>query len=130
MITLNTEKALCEISEEIIKGGSVPQAFKLDHKQLLPKPPSISYQNKCIASRPITIESLISMLLQRIIGVRLECFLESNSKFQDTQEAYRKDIYWNDSILIRPVHQIQEGWNKNETTILCIIDFKSYFGTI
>ena len=55
--------------------------------------------------------------------------LEAENKLSFTQEAYRKDRSAND-ILIRLVQFVQEAWNKNETVVLAIIDYDSFFENI
>ena len=72
---------------------------------------------------------MISKLLQRIIKTRLNWYLEVKYGIAETQEAYRKDRSCND-VIMRLGQFIQEGWNSNKTTVLCILDFKSFFETI
>ena len=122
------KKALLFLSNVALESGRFPKACKLDHKLLLQKYMRASY-NVCKAYRPITLESIIGKLLQRMMRERLDWHMESLDKWSNTQEAYRKDRVCND-IMIRFVQSVQEGWNRGETTVLCIFDFESYFETL
>ena len=64
-----------------------------------------------------------------MIRNRIEWFLESMNIYSETQDAYRKDHNYND-LVVRVVQLIQEGWCRDETTVMCVIDFDSYFECI
>ena len=50
--------------------GVLPQAFKLDPKIMLPKPGKSNY-NTVRSYRPITLESVIGKIMERVINKRL-----------------------------------------------------------
>ena len=84
------KKSLVLLANTCLRSGKFPPSCKLDHKMLLPKHSRASY-NVCKSYRPITLESIIGKVMQRMLKVRLEWQLESMEKLSPTQEAYRKD---------------------------------------
>ena len=69
--------------------GVLPEAFKLDPKVMLPKPGKTDY-NVTKSYRPITLESVIGKIMERVISNRLIWKLEVDGGVADTQFAYRK----------------------------------------
>ena len=108
--------------------GDIPAETKVDYKKLHQKPNKESY-NKWESYRPISLESLISKCFLRIIRERVDWRIEVNNRLSVTQEAYRKDRSGND-IKLRLVQSIQEAWNKDETVVLAVIDYDSFFENI
>ena len=125
---MKLKQALLFLANKVLESSVFPMSCKLDHKILLEKAMRASY-NMCKSYRPITLESIIGKLVQRMMRIRLEWHLESSNLLSITQEAYRKDRNCND-LMLRLVQSIQEGWNRGETTVLCIFDFSSYFESV
>ena len=69
--------------------GVLPKAFIKDLTIMLPKPNKPDY-NTVRAYRPITLESVIGKLFERVIAGRLTWKLESEDVLAATQYAYRK----------------------------------------
>ena len=108
--------------------GKFPTESKRDHKILDPKPSKESY-NHTESYRPVTLESIISKCITRIMKNRLDWKFETSNILANTQEAYRKNRSCND-IVLKLTQSIQEALNLNKTTIVCISDFQSYFESI
>ena len=64
-----------------------------------------------------------------MVRERVDWKLETVQGLAETQEAYRKDRCGND-ILVRFVHSVQDAWNRNETVVLAVIDYDSFFENI
>ena len=124
----NLQNLLLSLSNAALKSNKFPSECKLDHKIPIPKLFRENY-HVCKAYRPITLESIIGKVVQRMMRNRVEWFLESRNMYSKTQDAYRKDHNCNDLVL-RAVQHIQEGWCRGETTVMCIFDFDSYFECI
>ena len=69
--------------------GVLSEAFKLDPKVMLPEPGKTDY-NVTKPYRPITLESVIRKIMERVISNRLIWKLEVDGGIADTQSAYRK----------------------------------------
>ena len=67
----------------------LPEVFKLGPKIMLPKPNKTDY-NVTKSYRPITLESVIGKIMERVICNRLIWKLEVDEGKADTQLAYRK----------------------------------------
>ncbi|KAI8519285.1 hypothetical protein Bbelb_025420 [Branchiostoma belcheri] len=105
-----------------------PTSFKQDPKVLMPKPNKENYNNTK-SYRPITLQSIISKLLQRIISNRLVWLLEAKEKLADTQDAYRKQRTCTQTVL-RMVQDIQEAWQSGESVVLVVMDLESCYERI
>ena len=109
--------------------GDVPEETKIDYKKLHRKPNRKTY-NKWKSYRPVGLESLVSKSFLRILRERVDWMIETTGPgFAFTQEAYRKDRSPND-ITTRLVQTIQQAWNDDETVVLAIIDYDSFFENI
>ena len=69
--------------------GVIPEAFKLDPKIMLPKPGKSEY-NSVRSYRPITLESTIGKVMERVVCKRLVWKLEVEGGVASTQYAYRR----------------------------------------
>lgn len=121
-------KALHFLFQKIWSTGSIPDDFKLDPKIMMPKPGKSNY-NQVGSYRPITLESIIGKLLERIICLRLTCKLESQESLAASQFAYRKNKSCTQAVL-RITQSIQEHKKQNDTTVLCVMDYESCFERI
>ena len=105
--------------------GVIPDAFKLDPKIMLPKPGKSDY-NSVWSYRPITLESTIGKVMERVICNRLVWKLEVEGGVARTQYAYRRQKSCVQTLL--PMcNSILEARNRKEFTVLTVMDFESCY---
>ena len=108
--------------------GVIPDAFKIDPKVMMPKPGKSDY-NTVRAHRPITLESVIGKVMERVICKRLTWKLEVDGGLAATQYAYRKQKSYVQS-MVRLCNSVTEARNKKQHTILTVMDFESCYERI
>ena len=108
--------------------GDMPKDTKTDYKTLHRKPNKQTY-NRWKYYRPVSWESLVLKCYLRIIRERVDWRIETEKGLASTQDAYRRDRGPND-IITRFIQFVQEAWNKNETVVLAIVDYDSFFENI
>ena len=105
--------------------GVIPDAFKLDPKIMLPKPGKSDY-NSVRAYRPITLESAIGKIMERVICKRLVWKLEVKGGVARTQYAYRRQKLCVQTLL-RMCNSISEARNRKKFTVLTVMNFESCY---
>ena len=121
-------RALHFIFQKSWSSGVIPDAFKIDPKVMMPKPGKSDY-NTVRTNRPITLESVIGKVMERVICKRLTCKLEVDSGLAATQYAYRKQKSCVQS-MVRLCISVTEARNKKQHTILTVMDFESCYERI
>ena len=91
--------------------------------------PGKSYYNTVRAYRPITLESVIGKVMERVICRRLTWILEVEGGIASTQNAYRKQKSCVQS-LVRLCNSVTEARNRKQHTILTVMDFESCYERI
>ena len=80
----------------LVRLGSFPACWRQANVTIIPKgPPSTSVANY----RPISITSVLSKVVQRLVSVRLGRFMERSGVLPTTQFAYRKGVGICDELL-------------------------------
>ena len=105
--------------------GVIPEAFKLDPKIMLPKPGKSEY-NSARSYRPITLESTIGKVMERVVCKRLVWKLEVEGGVASTQYAYRRQKSCVQTML-RICNSISESRNRKEYTVQTVMDFESCY---
>ena len=105
--------------------GVIPEAFKLDPKIMLPKPGKSDY-NSVRSYRPITLESVLGKIMERVICKRLVWKLEVEEGVAKTQYAYRRQKSCVQTLL-RICNSISEARSRKESTVLTVMDFESCY---
>ena len=108
--------------------GVLPEAFKVDPKVMLPKPGKTNY-NTARSYRPITLESVIGKVMERVICNRLIWKLEVEQGIAKTQFAYRKQKLCIQTLL-RIINSVSEARNRKENSVLTVMDFESCYERI
>ncbi|MEW8546767.1 MAG: reverse transcriptase domain-containing protein [Candidatus Thiodiazotropha sp.] len=108
--------------------GVLPEDFKLDPKVMLPKPGKSNY-NTVRSYRPITLESVIGKVMERVICNRLVWKLEVEGGIARTQSAYRRQKSCVQT-MVRVCNSITEARNRKEHTVLTVMDFESCYERI
>ena len=95
---------------------------------MLPKPGKSNY-NTVRSYRPITLESVIGKVMERVINKRLVWKLEVEEGVGKTQFAFRKQKSCV-QIVLRMCNSVSEARNKNENTVVTVMDFESCYERI
>ena len=103
-------------------------AFTKDAKVMLPRPGKTDY-NTVRSYRPITLESVIGKVMERVITRRLVWKLEVVNTVAVTQNAYRRQKSCVQSVL-RVATSLSEARAKGESIVLTLIDYESCFERI
>ena len=119
-------RGLHYIFQKSLSRGVLPDAFKLDPKVMLPKPGKRDY-NSVRSYKPITLESVVSKVMERIICNRLIWKLEVDGGIAKTQNAYIKQTSCVQT-MVRVCNS--EARNRKEHTIVTVMDFKSCYERI
>ena len=121
-------KALLYIFQKSWNLGVLPDAFKMDPKVMLPKPGKANY-NTVRSYRPITLESAIGKVMERVVCYRLTWKLEVEGGIAVTQNAYRRQKSCVQT-MIRLCNSVSESRNRKEHTVLTVMDFESCYERI
>ena len=95
---------------------------------MLPKPGKSNY-NTVRSYRPITLESVIGKVMESVSNKRLVWKLEVEEGVAKTQFAFRKQKYCVQTVL-RICNSVSEARNKNENTVVTVVDFESSYERI
>ena len=106
----------------------LPRAFTQDAKVMLPKPGKKDY-NTVRSYRPITLESVIGKVMERVITHRLVWKLEVEQGVAVTQNAYRRQKSCVQAVL-RVANSLSEARAKKEHSVLAVIDYESCYERI
>ena len=96
--------------------GDAPKNWKTDY-------------NTVRSYRPITLESVIGKVMERVITHRLVWKLEVENGVAVTQNAYRRQKSCVQSVL-RVANSLSEARAKGESTVLTVIDYESSYERI
>ena len=92
---------LSVVFRRFLRLGSFPACWRQANITPIPKgPPSSSVDNY----RPISITSVLSKVLERLVSVRLGQFMEHSGLLPTTQFAYRKGLALAIHFCVCPIH--------------------------
>ena len=106
----------------------LPEVFKQDVKVMLPKQGKTKY-NAVRSYRPITLESFVGKVMERVITRRLVWKLDVEGGVAVTQNAYRRQKSSLQSVL-RVANSLSEGKAKRENTVITVMDYESCYEQI
>ena len=121
-------KGLHYIFQKCWTTGVLPEVFKQDAKVMLPKPGKTNY-NTVRSYRPITLESVVGKVMERVITRRLVWKLEVDGGVAETQKAFRRQKSCVQSVL-RVTNSMSEAKAKKESTVLAVMDYESCYELI
>ena len=121
-------KGLHYIIQKCWSKAVLQKAFIMDAKVMLPKPGKSNY-NSVRSDRPITLESVIGKMFERVVTQRLMWKLEVEEGIAHTQSAYRKQKSCVPSVL-RVTNDISEAKSGKEDIILTVMYFDSCYERI
>jgi len=107
--------------------GVCAGAWQLGEIIPLPKP---GKDHKLTGSyRPINLLSVIGKLLERILKIRLECFLESNNKLDPNQAGFRRGRSTVEQVG-RLTQSIYDGFEEGLRTLVVYVDFSKAYDKV
>ena len=96
------------------------------HPNSIPKgPPSSSVTNY----RPISTTSVLSKVIERLVSVRIEQFMECNGVLPSAQFAYWKGLGNCDALLCMS-HELQSALESGQEARIVQIDFNAAFDRV
>jgi len=113
---------LLQIYNNILSEGTFPSQWKQSLMVLIPKSGNTGL-------RPISLLSCLLRVLERMIYIRLQWYIESRHILPDTQLDFRPDRSCIDSLVIL-TSDIYKGFVNNSSTICAFLDIKGAFDNI
>jgi len=111
-----------------IETGTFPDTFKSAIVKPILKKPTL---DKELLSnyRPISNLSFLSKLTEKIVKIRLQNHLSTNSLFNSHQSAYIKN-HSTETVLLSLYDKLITAIDKKQVTCLCLLDLSAAFDTI
>ena len=106
----------------------LPEVFKQDAKVMLPKPGKTNY-NTVRSYRPVTMESVVGKVMERVITRSLVWKLKVDSGVAETQNAFRRQKSCVQSVF-KVTNSLSEAKAKKESTLLAVMDYESCYERI
>ena len=106
----------------------VPKSFKISRIRLHLIKPSLD-SNTLKNYRPVSNLPFVSKILEKVVDARLERHLTINKLHEQNQSAYRK-FHSTETALIKVQNDILQSLDKNNATILVLLDLSAAFDTI
>ncbi|CAG2201657.1 unnamed protein product [Mytilus edulis] len=119
---------LLEIMNRSWEEGILPQNWKMANVKFLKKAHKLSYNNPS-AYRPISLTSVVSKLMERIVLYRIEEYVETNNIIDNEQEGFRQ-YRSTVNALLSLIQSIYGGFNKKMITLALFIDFEKAYDSI
>ena len=120
------ENKLLELFNYIWISGILPESWKQGEVVLINKKPPLS---KISHYRPITLISVTSKLLTKIVSKRLSQVIESSNLIADNQNGFRKKRSCSDNLFILNTI-IDANRASNKSTYLFFVDLKEAYDMI
>lgn len=111
-----------------LQSGYVPRSFKHSRIRPLLKKPSLD-ANVLKNYRPVSNLPFISKILEKVVDVRIENHLKNNELHEVNQSAYRK-FHSTETALLKVQNDILQSLDRNNVTILVMLDLSAAFDTI
>ncbi|VDI32901.1 Hypothetical predicted protein [Mytilus galloprovincialis] len=119
---------LLEIMNRSWEEGILPQNWKMANVKFLKKAHKLSYNNPS-AYRPISLTSVVSKLMERIVLYRIEEYVETNNIIDNEQEGFRQ-YRSTVNALLSLIQSIYGGFNKKMITLALFIDFEKAYDNL
>ena len=111
-----------------LQHGYVPTCYKKALIRPLLKKPSLD-SNELKNYRPVSNLPFLSKILEKVVLFQLKNHLNRNNLTESNQSAYREH-YSTETALLKIVNDAAVNADKNEITILCLLDLSAAFDTI
>ncbi len=108
--------------------GCVPKCWKRDHRIYIPKPGKDNYHTEK-AYRPLSLNSVVGKLYERIPTLRFIWFLERTFNIDLWQFSYQKHSSTIHALL-HMIQSIKEGFNEGKCTVAALIDLEGAFDAV
>ena len=119
---------LTKIVNLSMESAVVPISFKKSYVRPLLKKTSLD-QNMLKNYRPVSNLPFISKVLEKVVSVRIDDHLTQNNLHEPHQSAYRK-FHSTETALLKVQNDILQSLDKNDVTILVLLDLSAAFDTI
>lgn len=117
---------LTYLINQCITKSFFPSNWKIANIKPIPK---ISKPTDTSDYRPISILPVLSKILERIIKMQLDDYLQSENILNKAQNGFRRKMGTN-TALITITDEITEAFELNDTAILCLLDLKKAFDLV
>ena len=119
---------LTKIINFSLETGYVPASYKSSLIRPLLKKPGLD-QNMLKNYRPVSNLPFVSKVLEKVVSSRIEEHLISNNLHEQHQSAYRK-FHSTETALLKVQNDILQSLDKNNVTVLVMLDLSAAFDTI
>ena len=120
--------ALTNIINSSLDQAYVPSEFKRSHIRPLLKKPDLD-QDELKNYRPVSNLPFVSKVLEKVVDKRIESHLTSQNLHEQHKSAYRKHQS-NETTHLKVQNDILQSLDRNEVTILVMLDLSAAFDTI
>ena len=110
----------------LVRLGSFPVCWRVANVTPIPKGPSFS---SAYNYRQISLTRILSKVFERLVLVRLGCFMEGRGVLPTTQFAYRKCLNTCDALLC-VAHTLQSALEMGQAARIVQIDFSAAFDRV
>ena len=108
--------------------GSLPPSLKEAVLSPLLKKPSLDHET--LANfRPISNLKMVSKIIEKVVAVRLNCYLEENNLTKPLQSAY-KQYHSCETALVRVQNDILLSIDNQQCVVLLLLDLSAAFDTV
>ena len=118
--------ALLDIFNDMWETGKFPESWELATVIPIPKPGKDHAEPN--SYRPIALTSCLCKTLERMINVRLVCYLESNNLISPVQSGFRSERSTNDN-LVRLETFIRDAFVAKEHVVAVLFDLEKAYDT-
>jgi len=108
--------------------GCFPAAFKQALVRPLLTTPGLDASDRK-SFRPVSNLPLLSKLLERVVQVRLQAFLDINRLMPTTQSAYRK-YHGTETATAKVFNDLLLATDRGQVSALCLLDLTTAFDTV
>ena len=125
--SLEFRKIILKLINQSISQSKIPQEWKQSTITMLPKKQSNSSNPKDY--RPISLTSCIGKLAERLILIKIKCFMDSNNIIIKQQSGFRKKRQTRDNILFL-TQKALESTNRGKKMCTIFFDIASAFDKV
>ena len=119
---------ICKMVNLSLETGSLPTSLKeVVLSQLLKK---LSLDHETFANfRPISNLKMVSKIIEEVVAVRLNCYLEENNLIKPLQSAY-KQYHSCETALVHVQNDILLSIGNQQCVVLLLLDLSAAFDTV
>ena len=124
----NVLPVICKMVNLSLETGSLPPSLKEAVLSPLLKKPSLDHET--LANfRPIYNLKMVSKIIEKVVAVCLNCYLEENNLTEPLQSAY-KQYHSCETTLVRVQNDILLSIDNQQCVVLLLLDLSAAFDTV